>query len=304
MGAALDRLARNGVYVLHDRRMPRSRANIDHILVGPSGVVTVDAKRYRGKLESRGGGKQLWVAGRDQSKLLSQAHGQAEAVRSVLASHGIAAPVRPALCLVGTEWPLLFPPREIRDVQLVSPRDVQRLVAGPAVIDRSAVERIVRVLEDGLPPVAGAGSSRGGSRPQKPPQPRGPGPSPRRPPTVPSAPQSGTPSSAPEETEFTVRRWKRFGHDRLYANLADGRTAGHIDVPTGGVAIELEEYAARRRRRSSGGPAGPDPVVAGRIRPRSFQPTTRVRSAGACQTGSLDRRPSSLTRSVQAKPFQ
>lgn len=31
--------------VLHDRRMPRGRANIDHIAVAPSGVWVIDAKR-------------------------------------------------------------------------------------------------------------------------------------------------------------------------------------------------------------------------------------------------------------------
>lgn len=36
--------------VLHDRRLPRSRANIDHIAVAPSGVWVIDAKRYKGKV--------------------------------------------------------------------------------------------------------------------------------------------------------------------------------------------------------------------------------------------------------------
>jgi hypothetical protein len=37
-----------GVEVLHDRRMPRSKANIDHIAVAPTGVYVIDAKRYDG----------------------------------------------------------------------------------------------------------------------------------------------------------------------------------------------------------------------------------------------------------------
>src|SRR4051812_39479759 len=35
------------VAVLHDRRMPRSRANIDHLVVAPSGIWVVDTKRYK-----------------------------------------------------------------------------------------------------------------------------------------------------------------------------------------------------------------------------------------------------------------
>jgi len=38
------------VVVLHDRRIPGTRANIDHIAVAPSGVWVIDAERYKGKL--------------------------------------------------------------------------------------------------------------------------------------------------------------------------------------------------------------------------------------------------------------
>lgn len=39
------------VPLLHDRRMPRSRANIDHLAFAPTGVYVIDAKHYRGKIE-------------------------------------------------------------------------------------------------------------------------------------------------------------------------------------------------------------------------------------------------------------
>lgn len=39
------------VPLLHDRRVPHSLANIDHIAVGASGVYVIDTKRYRGKIE-------------------------------------------------------------------------------------------------------------------------------------------------------------------------------------------------------------------------------------------------------------
>lgn len=44
-----DRLASLGdsVIALHDRLVPKSRANIDHIVIGPAGVYVIDAKRYR-----------------------------------------------------------------------------------------------------------------------------------------------------------------------------------------------------------------------------------------------------------------
>ena len=45
----LNELAGPLLRVLHDRRIPRSSANIDHLVVTPNGVYVVDAKRYRGR---------------------------------------------------------------------------------------------------------------------------------------------------------------------------------------------------------------------------------------------------------------
>ena len=58
------------VAVLHDRRIPRSRANIDHIAVAATGVWVIDTKRYKGKLQvvkPLFGRRTLKVAGRDQT---------------------------------------------------------------------------------------------------------------------------------------------------------------------------------------------------------------------------------------------
>lgn len=46
VGAALEGLREFGCEVLHDRRIPNSKANIDHILITPWGVWNVDAKHY------------------------------------------------------------------------------------------------------------------------------------------------------------------------------------------------------------------------------------------------------------------
>jgi Nuclease-related domain len=47
----LGRLERHGWTILHDLAIPGSRANIDHLLIGPGGVVVVDSKQYRGRLQ-------------------------------------------------------------------------------------------------------------------------------------------------------------------------------------------------------------------------------------------------------------
>jgi hypothetical protein len=47
----LRRLEQRGWVVLHDLAVPGSRANIDHLVIGPGGVVVVDSKQYRGRLQ-------------------------------------------------------------------------------------------------------------------------------------------------------------------------------------------------------------------------------------------------------------
>jgi len=43
-------LERHGWAVLHDLAIAGSKANIDHLVIGPSGVVAIDTKQYRGRL--------------------------------------------------------------------------------------------------------------------------------------------------------------------------------------------------------------------------------------------------------------
>lgn len=72
----------SGIEVLHDRRVPGGKANIDHIVVGPAGVFVVDAKKYQGSIETVDKGSwlrsdwRLYVAGRDRTKLVDGVLGQ------------------------------------------------------------------------------------------------------------------------------------------------------------------------------------------------------------------------------------
>jgi hypothetical protein len=52
-------LERHGWAVLHDLAIPGSAANIDHLVIGPGGVLVVDSKQYRGRLRLDGDGM-LW----------------------------------------------------------------------------------------------------------------------------------------------------------------------------------------------------------------------------------------------------
>jgi hypothetical protein len=44
-------LERRGWAVLHDLAIPGSAANIDHLVIGPGGVLVIDSKQYRGRLQ-------------------------------------------------------------------------------------------------------------------------------------------------------------------------------------------------------------------------------------------------------------
>ena len=43
-------LERHGWAVLHDLAIPGTQANIDHLVIGPGGVLVIDSKQYRGQL--------------------------------------------------------------------------------------------------------------------------------------------------------------------------------------------------------------------------------------------------------------
>jgi hypothetical protein len=46
----LDRLTRDGYVVFHDLAMPGSLANVDHLVIGPTGVFVIDSKQWTGSV--------------------------------------------------------------------------------------------------------------------------------------------------------------------------------------------------------------------------------------------------------------
>jgi Nuclease-related domain len=52
----LDRLVRDGFVVFHDLAVPGSLANVDHLVIGPSGVFVIDSKQWTGSVYQGGDG--------------------------------------------------------------------------------------------------------------------------------------------------------------------------------------------------------------------------------------------------------
>lgn len=145
--------------MLHDRLIPGSRANIDHIVVGPSGVFVVDAKKHQGRVEARDVGKlwrldmRLYVKGRDRTKLVDGALKQVDVVRGVLHDAYPDVPVHGVLCFTGSEWGLMKQRQRVRGVVALWPTALPRHVAkgGPLA---TRVSEVARHL-DGHPRSAG-----------------------------------------------------------------------------------------------------------------------------------------------------
>ena len=153
VGARLDRI--DGIEVLHDRRMPGTRANIDHIAVGPGGVYVIDAKLYSGRVERRDVGRflrrevRLFVGGRDQSKLVSKMTAQVNAISRALGDTPV--PVAPALCFVAAQGSVFARPFTVDEVWVGTPATLPRLVTRPGLLDGEAMRATAEMLAARLP---------------------------------------------------------------------------------------------------------------------------------------------------------
>lgn len=153
IGARLDTLRAKDFGVLHDRRKPGSRGNIDHLVVAPSGIWVIDSKHYKGLVEQRDKGgwfredTRLYVRGRDQTKLIEGVRGQVAAIRRVTDD---AIPVRGALCFVEANWKLFSRPFEIDGVAVTWWKALAKLLEGNGPLDAATrghwTERLGRSL--------------------------------------------------------------------------------------------------------------------------------------------------------------
>ncbi len=156
LGRRLNELSSDTLRVLHDRRIPGTRANIDHLAVTQTGVYVVDAKRYvdkRPSLRVEGGilrprTERLMVGSRDQTKLVDGVLKQVDLVQSFV---GDAVPVTGVLCFIEADWPLIGGAFTIRGVEVLWPKKLYPRLAsdGP---HGHAVAVIHESLAAALPP--------------------------------------------------------------------------------------------------------------------------------------------------------
>lgn len=131
LGTRLDSLVSESIAVLHDRRIPGTKANIDHIAITQAGIWVIDAKRYKGRPELKVEGgmlrprvEKILVGRRDCTKLVDGVLRQVDLVREVVGD----VPVVGALCFVEADWPLIGGSFTTREVHVLWPKRLAKLL--------------------------------------------------------------------------------------------------------------------------------------------------------------------------------
>jgi hypothetical protein len=149
IGARLETLRGEGVLTVHDRRIPGSRANIDHIAVAPSGIIVVDSKNHAGKVVVTRSG--LTVAGRRCDEMVPGVKKQIAVVRQALADQPLPPDlVRGVLCFTRADLPWLRPAPG--GVQLLHRKGLARLLRRPGPLTPEQVQHLAETLACRLPP--------------------------------------------------------------------------------------------------------------------------------------------------------
>jgi hypothetical protein len=163
-GRLLRPLERDGYKILHDRALPGSRANADHLLIGPAGVLVIDTKNWgkhtritggmAGGIGARRRGR-VWINGRPASQRLGGIlHERRVVERSLGQRLGRSVDVVPLVVIHGARrmrWGALT----VEGVTLLWARSARRWIRRlPAHYDAAAVAAFAEACETLFPPYA------------------------------------------------------------------------------------------------------------------------------------------------------
>lgn len=161
LGRRLDRELAAPIVVLHDRKVPGTRGNIDHIVVAPTGIWLIDAKNYTGRVRRRDVGgwrssdERLYVGNRDRTKLIESMGWQVAAVRAQLdrLGHGDS-PVCPVVCFTTSDWGWFAKPFCIGGVLVIWPAALVTMikrVREDRALDGTPIDILAGHLSSSLP---------------------------------------------------------------------------------------------------------------------------------------------------------
>jgi hypothetical protein len=144
--------------LLHDRKVPGTRGNIDHIVVAASGVWVIDTKAYDGRVERRDVGglfktdMRLYLRGRDRTKLAENLRWQIDAVE--VARGELETPISAALCFVEADWKLFAKPFQLDGVWITWPAKLVDMIAATGPLGSDQVRETASRIALALPPEA------------------------------------------------------------------------------------------------------------------------------------------------------
>lgn len=150
VAAVLGTLVDRGHHLLHDVRWPGTRAsNIDHVVVGPSGVYVIDTKRWRGDVDVTAGA--LSCDGEDRTEEVRQLLAATDAVAAVVAEAGLPALMsHPVILFAGKTLDAA-----VGGVTVCGERElVTRVLRAGQLLTDEQVEAVWRAVRDGLRPAA------------------------------------------------------------------------------------------------------------------------------------------------------
>jgi hypothetical protein len=210
--------------VIHDLTIGRKGANLDHLVIGPPGIFALNTKNLTGRLTVY---EHAILQNGQRTAFVPAALREARSVQDRL-SAAVRREVRAwsVLVVLGCRVQIRRPPANLTVVEGwrlrwwldgLSARNLD-----PAQVFE--LERAARTPGTWLAPRAAS---------RRPPTPRPTA----VPPTVAEAP-SGIDRSS---TGVRVRRWTRYGKDRLYANGTDGLRLGYLEVATGEIVLEVAD---------------------------------------------------------------
>jgi Nuclease-related domain len=148
VGQALETACAGIGHVLHDRRLPGSKRNIDHVVVTGAGVFVVDAKNVKGtpRFANFGGtlttDERLCIGRMDQTMMVEGVQSLGAAVREISKTE-----VTSVLCFVGQNVPLNF---TVRGVLVTDEMSLGKIVQRAGVLTPQMVSVTAGLLASAL----------------------------------------------------------------------------------------------------------------------------------------------------------
>jgi hypothetical protein len=122
-------LERAGHTVLHDRALPRGNANLDHLVIGPAGVIVVDSKNWSRDRIVKGRGRRLKVGRMNGATIVKPTVYELGVVGSALETvTGAPVPVGAVLAIHGAKLPPWRTP-VVQGIPMLEARQVRRWIA-------------------------------------------------------------------------------------------------------------------------------------------------------------------------------